>query len=122
MLFSAVLRAAPYLPLILYLVAIVVFAARSDSDVLRLVLSCAGSFLLYFYFALATAALVGLSPLTRILVAYGFPVILFLLLAGLDLAAPPGSGTGGFISLDINFKMMWAIPGMFLSRMWFRLG
>lgn len=112
------LRALLFVPLVVYLLLGVVLVVRQsmgyDPDTLRILTSGAASFALYYYVCVAILSAFRLSLPRFALGGLAGPVALFLILATLDLRGERG-GSGGFISLDITFKSMWLVPGMFLT-------
>src|SRR3954447_24928103 len=113
------LRALLFVPLVVYLLLGVVLVVRQsmgyDPDTLRILTSGAASFALYYYVCVAILSAFRLSLPRFALGGLAGPVALFLILAALDLRGGERGGSGGFINLDITFKSMWLLPGMFLT-------
>jgi hypothetical protein len=75
----------------------------------------AASFALYFYPGVLVLSLLNVSLSKRVLGALVLPIGLFLLLAVLDVVIKDRGSSGGFINLQLTYKTLWLIPGLFLT-------
>ena len=115
---SPVRRAILFAPLIVFFglcAALVIYQSSGrDADYLRLVTAGSGSFTFFFYAGLLVLSLFSISLPTRALGGLALPLALFVVLAALDLRTKDRPSSGGFISLDYNYKTLWLIPGIFV--------